>query len=98
MINISAGVAVGLLAKHDPPTYPAEAKAAGVSGTVVLQALIGTDGHVDKLDVISGPAVLQQAALDAVRKWVYRPYLLNCEPILVNTVVNVVFILDKHEH
>jgi protein TonB len=92
-INISAGVAVGMLIQKTIPVYPPIAKAARVSGTVVLQAIISKQGTIENLRVISGPAMLQQAAQDAVRQWRYRPYLLNNAPVEVETTVNVVFTL-----
>jgi protein TonB len=75
------------------PVYPAIAKAARVSGTVVLQATISKTGTIENLRVISGPAMLQQSALEAVKSWRYRPYLLNGDPVEVETTVNVVFTL-----
>ncbi len=75
------------------PTYPPIAKAARVSGTVILQATISKSGTIENLQVVSGPAMLQQAALDAVRSWRYRPYLLNNEPVEVQTTINVIFSL-----
>ena len=90
-ITISAGVMAGMLIKKVAPEYPPIAQAAHVSGTVVLQATITKDGHIANLHVISGPAMLQQAALDAVKQWVYRPYLLMGEPVEVQTTVNVIF-------
>jgi protein TonB len=92
-VNISAGVAVGLLIQKTVPQYPPIAKAARVSGTVVLQATISKTGTIENLHVVSGPAMLQQAAMDAVRTWRYRPYLLNNEPVEVDTTVNVIFTL-----
>ena len=92
-VNISAGVAVGLLDFHPTPSYPPEAKQAGVSGTVVLEALIATDGRIEDLQVVSGPEPLQQSALDTVKTWRYRPYLLNGEPVEVRTTVNIIFTL-----
>lgn len=94
LVNISAGVAVGMLLHRTPPVYPPEARAAYVAGTVVLQATISTEGAVENL-VISGPAMLQQAALDAIRTWRYRPYLLNGQPVAVNTTINIIFTLPK---
>ena len=79
-ISISPGVAGAMIQSSSPPIYPPEAKAAGITGTVVLQAVIGVKGLVTELQVVSGPAALQQAAMDAVRNWQYRPYLLNGEP------------------
>jgi protein TonB len=92
-VNISAGVELGLLIQKVTPTYPPIAKAARVQGTVVLQATISKQGTIEDLRVISGPAMLQQAALDAVRQWRYRPYLLNNEPVEVETSVQVIFTL-----
>jgi periplasmic protein TonB len=90
-INISQGVAAGNLISSPKPLYPPIAKAARQSGTVVLQAMISKGGTIENLRVISGNAMLQQAALDAVRQWRYKPYLLNGEPVEVETTVNVVF-------
>jgi protein TonB len=92
-INISAGVAQGMLIQKTTPNYPPIAKAARVSGTVVIQAKISKQGTIEDLHVVSGPAMLQQAALDAVKTWRYRPYLLNNEPVEVETTVNVIFTL-----
>jgi protein TonB len=92
-VNISGGVAAGMLLQKTIPVYPPIAKAARVSGTVVLQATISKTGTIENLRVISGPQMLQQSALDAVRSWRYRPYLLNNEPVEVETTVNVVFTL-----
>jgi protein TonB len=92
-VNISAGVMVGLLLQKTTPVYPPIAKAARVSGTVVLQATISKTGAIENLRVVSGPAMLQQAAMDAVKTWRYRPYLLNNEPVEVETTVNVIFTL-----
>jgi protein TonB len=92
-VSISAGVMVGMLIQKTQPIYPPIAKAARVSGTVVLQATISKAGTIENLHVINGPAMLQQAAMDAVRSWRYRPYLLNNEPVEVETTVNVIFTL-----
>ena len=90
-IAISNAVAQGNLIKSVAPEYPIYAKEAGISGTVVLQAMIGKNGKITNLRAVSGPDILQQAAVDAVRQWVYRPYLLNGEPVSVDTTINVVF-------
>ena len=94
-IVISPGVMQAFLDHKTAPTYPIEAKKAGIEGTVELDAIIGTDGLVKDLKVIVGPALLQQAALDAVKTWRYRPYLLNGQPVEVRTMMNVVFSLGK---
>ena len=93
IVKVSAGVAVGLLVRKTEPIYPPIAKTAHVSGTVVLQATISKTGSIDGLHVVSGPDMLRQAALDAVRNWRYKPYMLNNEPIAVETTVNVIFSL-----
>jgi TonB family protein len=93
LVNISAGVAAGLIVAKTPPVYPVDAKKARVSGTVVLGAVIGTDGSIKDLQVISGPELLQQAAVDAVKSWRYRPYLLNGQPVEVKTQINIIFTL-----
>jgi periplasmic protein TonB len=79
-------VAAGMLKTKVDPVYPAEALKNHVSGTVVLHATISTEGRVEALRVISGPTSLQQAALDAVRQWTYRPI-----PVEVETTINIVF-------
>jgi TonB family protein len=73
------------------PQYPSLAKNHRVEGTVVLDAVIRKDGSIGDLKVISGPLMLQQAALDCVKTWRYRPYLLDGEPVEVNTQMDVVF-------
>jgi protein TonB len=88
---ISSGVMAGNLVEKVIPQYPAIAKAARIQGIVVLQATISKDGTIQNLRIISGPPMLRQAALDAVRSWRYKPYLLNGEPVEVETTVNVVF-------
>jgi protein TonB len=92
-VTISAGVAVGLLVQKTNPVYPTIAKTARVSGTVVIQATISKTGTIQNLHVVSGPTMLRQAALDAVKTWRYRPYLLSGEPVEVETTVNVIFAL-----
>ncbi len=89
--SISSGVATGMLIHETQPIYPPIAKAAGVSGTVVLHATISKNGTIKDLHVVNGPAMLQQAAIDAVRSWRYKPYRLSNEPIEVETTINVVF-------
>jgi TonB family protein len=93
IVSIAGGVAAGMLLKKVAPSYPTVAKDQHVSGTVVLQGSIGKDGRIKDLKVISGDVLLQQAALDAVRQWEYRPYLLNGDPVEVMTTINVVFTL-----
>ena len=88
-------VVEGMLIQKTLPVYPAIARASGTQGTVVLQATISRNGTIENLRVVSGPAMLQQAAMDAVKEWRYRPYLLSGEPVEVETTVNVVFKLQE---
>ncbi|MGC2502646.1 MAG: energy transducer TonB, partial [Silvibacterium sp.] len=90
---VSAGVIAGNKIGGADVRYPAIAKAARIQGTVVLQATISKGGTIQDLRVISGPPMLQQAALEAVKTWRYRPYLLSGEPVEVETQVNVIFTL-----
>jgi TonB family protein len=92
-VTIAGGIAVGMLLHQVAPDYPPIAKAMKLQGTVVLQATIMKDGTIDNLQVISGSPILQQAAIDAVKQWVYKPYMLNGEPVQVQTTVNVIFTL-----
>lgn len=91
--RISDGVAQGMLLTRTAPLYPVIAKTAGISGTVSLAATISKSGTIENLRVLSGQPMLRQAALDAVQKWRYRPYLLSGQPIEVETTINVVFSL-----
>jgi TonB family protein len=78
-----------------PPVYPQQAKKDRVQGNVVLAAVIAKDGSVAHLRVVSGPSPLQRSALDAVRQWRYKPYLLNGNPTEVETTVQIVYTLAK---
>jgi TonB family protein len=80
---------------NDPPLYPPKAKAAGVEGTVVVFAQINKSGRIDLARVVSGPEQLQEAALNAVKRWVYRPYLIDGSPTGFRTVIKVKFKIDK---
>jgi periplasmic protein TonB len=73
------------------PVYPAIAKAGHVEGTVVVEAIISRAGTIESLHVISGPMMLQSAAIDAIRAARYRPYRLNGEPTEVQTTITVNF-------
>lgn len=76
------------------PDYPTIARQARVQGQVVLRAMISREGAIENLQVLSGPPMLVRAAVDAVRQWRYRPYVLNGEPIAVETEVTVNFVLS----
>jgi periplasmic protein TonB len=90
-LQVSKGVFQGMLIAPIRPVYPAIAKAAGVQGTVVVEAVISRKGTIESLHVVSGPQMLQNAALDAIREARYRPYRLNGEPIEVQTTITVNF-------
>lgn len=94
-VRVSSGLMSGNLIYKTLPIYPPIAREAHVEGTVILQATVSKSGTIENLRVISGSAVLQQAALDAVRTWRYRPYLLDGQPVQVETTVNVVFKLGS---
>ncbi|GAA3755049.1 M56 family metallopeptidase [Terriglobus aquaticus] len=88
-VRIAPGVAAGQVVQKVTPVYPPEAKKAHIFGAVVLHAIIGKTGSIEQLDVVSGPPELRDSALDAVRQWVYKPYLLNGEPVAVDTTITV---------
>jgi len=92
-VRVSAGVASGMTISRVDPVYPQAAKDAHVQGTVVLKAIIGKTGDVEKLSVVSGPPELAASAIDAVRQWKYKPYLLNGMPVEVLTTINVNYTL-----
>jgi periplasmic protein TonB len=83
----------GDLIRRVQPAYPALARAARIQGIVVLQATISKEGTIKNLRVLNGHPMLAQAAIDAVRQWRYRPYILNNEPVEVETQVTVNFSL-----
>jgi TonB family protein len=74
-----------------PPIYPATARTAGIEGEVVLQALISEKGMVESVSVVSGPTALQNAAVEALRRWKFKPYLVDGHPVAVRTFVDFRF-------
>jgi len=93
--EISGAASEGMILSRTMPAYPAAAQARGVSGTVVLSILISPSGNVSKVEPVSGPPMLQQAAMDAVRTWRYRPYILEGQAVPVKTTVSVTFNLHS---
>ncbi len=85
----------GSLIRRVEPSYPPLARAARIQGPVVLEAIIGKDGTMQHLQLVSGHPMLVPAALEAVQQWRYRPYILNGEAIEVETQITVNFILAK---
>ena len=93
-VIVSRGVSEGLLIHQVKPPYPPIALTAHVQGEVILQAVIGKDGTIQNLHVVSGHPMLIKAAVDAVQQWRYRPYMLNGEPVEVETQVRVNFTIS----
>jgi len=93
-IRQGGAVQQSMLIYQVPPVYPEEAKAIRLSGIVILEVIVGNDGLVNDLRVISGHPNLQSAAIDAVRQWRYKPTLLNGVPVEVMTTVTVNFSLQ----
>ncbi len=94
VIRVSEGVQEMRILRRVLPVYPSLAVKMRVTGDVVLNAVIGTDGRIRELRVISGHPLLVKAAVDAVEQWVYRPAELNHVPVEVNTEVTVRFRLQ----
>jgi TonB family protein len=97
-IHVKSSIMVRQRISGDNPTYPKELRAKKIQGTVVLDAAIGKDGTIENIRVVKSPdKQFSESALAAVRTWRYRPYLLNGDPIKVDTTVNVIYCLaDCH--
>jgi TonB family protein len=93
-IRVSSGAMRGNLISRVDPVYPADARAAGIQGSVVLRAVISKTGTIEDLKVVSGPVELTASAIDAVKQWKYLPYLLNGEPVEVDTAITVNYTLE----
>jgi len=93
-VRVSQGVSAGLLVRRVNPNYPPLARQARIQGQVVLRAVISKDGSIENLTLVSGHPMLAPAAIDAVKQWKYKPYLLNGEPVEVDTEVLVNFTLS----
>lgn len=94
-IRVSTPIQAAKLVRQVKPGYPAPAIAARISGLVRLTAIIGRDGEIKNLQLVSGHPFLAQAAMDAVRQWRYQPTLLNGEPVEVITQIDVNFTLSR---
>jgi protein TonB len=92
-VRVSQGVTAGLLVKKVQPDYPPLARQARIQGSVVLHAVISKSGKVEGLQVVSGHPMLTASALQAVKQWQYKPYILNGQPVEVETNVTVNFTL-----
>lgn len=91
VVPISAGIATGMLIHKTTPVYPKFAQDAHITGTVMLKATITKQGSIEGIQVLSGPKMLAPAAVDAVKTWKYKPYMLDGQPVAVETNVTVVF-------
>jgi protein TonB len=93
-IRQGTGVQAANLIHQVNPVYPPLARQARVQGVVVLEAVISKEGSIESLVVVSGHPLLNQAAVDAVKQWKYRPTMLNGDPVEVITTVTVTFTLQ----
>jgi len=93
-VRVSQGVTQGLLIRKIQPNYPPLARQARIQGSVLLQAEISKDGTIENLRLISGHPMLAPAAIEAVKQWKYKPYILNGEPVEVETQITVNFTLS----
>jgi TonB family protein len=94
-VRVGGNVQQNLLISQPPAVYPPLAKQARIQGVVKLNATIAKDGTMQHLEVVSGHPLLTQAAMDAVRQWVYKPTLLNGQPVEVMTEIDVNFTLSQ---
>jgi periplasmic protein TonB len=90
-MRVSTGVSLGLLVHPIQPVYPPIARASRTEGVVIVQAIISKSGHIESAHAVSGPVMLQAAAVDAVRRAEYRPFLLNGQPTEVDTTISINF-------
>jgi protein TonB len=90
-LRISSGVAAGNRISGADPIYPPIAKAAHITGAVVLHAIISKTGTIENLTVVSGPVMLRQAAIDAISRWRYKPFMLSGDPTEVDTQITINF-------
>jgi len=93
-IRVSQGVTQGMIIRKIQPAYPPLARQARIQGPVVLQAEIGKDGSIQNLRLISGHPMLAPAAIEAIKQWKYKPYILNGEPVEVETTITYNFTLS----
>jgi protein TonB len=94
-VRVGGNVQAARIINRINPVYPPLARQTRISGTVRLHAIIGKDGTIQSLEVMSGHPLLQQAALDAVRQWRYQPTLLNGDAVDVDTTIDVIFTLNQ---
>jgi TonB family protein len=93
-VRVSQKVSDALIAKKVQPQYPPEARDKHIQGTVILRTEISKEGDVTESTLVSGHPLLAPAAIEAVKQWKYKPYLLNGQPVAVETQVSVAFELQ----
>jgi TonB family protein len=91
MLRVSQGVMEGNVVRKVNPVYPVEARAARIQGDVILEVTISREGDVSHLAVISGHPLLADAATNAVKQWKYKPYLLNGNPVEIESTIKIQF-------
>ena len=95
LLNVPGDIMQQRLRHRVAPEYPAEARRAGVQGTVLLHVVVTSAGTVSQVDYLSGPHALARATMEAVRWWTYEPYLLNNQPVAVDTTIAMNFRLSN---
>jgi TonB family protein len=90
-LRVSSGVANSLKTHDVQPHYPREAREQGIQGDVLLQATIDTKGNLVDIKIVQGDPILVKASVDAIKKWKYRPFILNGEPVDVDTTIKIQF-------
>jgi TonB family protein len=95
-VRVSQGVMRGMIISKVQPTYPPDARAARIQGSVVMAVVIGKDGNVQEVSLVSGHPMLAPAAIDAVKQWKYRSYVLDGKPVEVDTQITVNFMLSPN--
>jgi protein TonB len=94
-VRVGGNVQSAKLIKQVVPVYPQLARQMRISGIVQLLGFIAKDGTIQRLQVLSGHPLLRQAAIDAVSQWVYRPTILNGQPVEVEAPIDVIFNLSR---
>ena len=95
-MRVSQEVSRGLLIRRVQPKYPKKARKEGIQGTVVLHAIISKEGDITSLELVSGDPILASAAIEAVKQWKYKPYLIEGIPVAVDTEIKVNFTLSRN--
>jgi TonB family protein len=90
-IKVGGRVTDPVLLSKFAPVYPVIAKEAGIEGDVVVKTSLDKNGNVGHMEIVSGPAMLRQPALEALRRWKYKPSTLDGEPIPVTILVTLKF-------